>query len=99
VEFLGDGGAADDVAAFADRYLEAGAGEIEGADEAVMAAAYDDCVTRHGGSRKEECSFLKKRTKKLLFPGRGQPLSGPWKGHKSLLLLFFRKEVLAFLFL
>jgi hypothetical protein len=47
----------------------------------------------------EECSFLKKRTEKLSFPGHGHPGSRPWKGHKSLLLLFSRKEVLAFLFL
>jgi hypothetical protein len=50
---------------------------------------------------KQECSFLKKRTKKLLFlrkhtdTGHG-PAAGAAAGNKSLLLLFFRKEGLAF---
>jgi hypothetical protein len=42
--------------------------------------------------QKQECSFLKKRTKKLLLSGHGLPASGPWPETKSLLLLFFRKE-------
>jgi hypothetical protein len=41
---------------------------------------------------KARCSFLKKRTKKLLFSGHGLDASGPWPENKSLLLLFFRKE-------
>jgi fatty acid desaturase len=41
---------------------------------------------------KEECSFLKKRTKKLLFSGHGPDASRPWSENKSLLLFFFRKE-------
>jgi hypothetical protein len=46
---------------------------------------------------KEACSFLKKRTKRLLFLGQ-LPGSRPWHdiseraGSKSPLLLFFRKE-------
>ncbi len=53
---------------------------------------------------KEDCSFLKKRTKRLLFLRR-LPLHRPWPGTaaqpriKSLLLLFFRKEVLFLFFL
>jgi hypothetical protein len=50
---------------------------------------------------KQECSFLKKRTKKLLFlrkrtdTGHGLALRTAAR-NKSLLLLFFRKEGLAF---
>jgi hypothetical protein len=40
---------------------------------------------------KEACSFLKKRTKKLLPPGLSRFL-GPRPGNKNLLLLFFGKE-------
>jgi hypothetical protein len=49
---------------------------------------------------KQECSFLKKRTKKLLFPRsfpdreNSRHLSADAR-HKSLLLLFFRKEDLS----
>jgi hypothetical protein len=43
------------------------------------------------GIIKEECSFLKKRTKKLLDFGVPFPASVP-PMNKSLLLLFFRKE-------
>ena len=51
MEFLGDRGAADDVAALehADR-LPAG-GEIRGADEAVVAAADDDDVVARARAR------------------------------------------------
>jgi hypothetical protein len=43
---------------------------------------------------KQVCSFLKKRTKKLLLPAAA--LSAPRApGNKSLLLLFFRKEDLS----
>ena len=44
MEFLGDGGAAQDMPAFEYRDLQAGPGEIGGADEPVMAAADDDDV-------------------------------------------------------
>ena len=52
MEFLGDRGAAHDVAAFGDAHREARGGEIRGAGEAVVAAADDDGVeaarvTRH----------------------------------------------------
>jgi hypothetical protein len=49
-----------------------------------------------GKKPRQGCSFLKKRTKRLLFlrrsqvPGHGLDLSAG-AGHKSLLLLFFRK--------
>src|SRR5207249_4136458 len=46
-EFLGDRRAADDGAALEHPYLEAGAGEIAGADEAVVSAADDDDIVRH----------------------------------------------------
>jgi hypothetical protein len=52
--------------------------------------------------RKEACSFLKKKTKRLLLlrrshdPGHGRDLS-VGTGNKSLLLLFFRKEGLPLL--
>jgi hypothetical protein len=51
---------------------------------------------------KEECSFLKKRTKRLLFlrqhqhTGHGRP-NVKLRKDKSLLLLFFRKEDSSFL--
>ena len=48
--------------------------------------------------KKEECSFLKKRTKKLLRPGTGAAATRASR-HKSFLLLFFKKEVLLFLLL
>jgi hypothetical protein len=38
---------------------------------------------------------LKKRSKKLLFSGHGPDAWRPWPESKSLLLLFFRKEVLS----
>jgi flagellar biosynthetic protein FliQ len=41
--------------------------------------------------KKEKCSFLKKRTKKLLFRCRGLPNSTR-QNSKSFLLLFFKKE-------
>jgi hypothetical protein len=49
---------------------------------------------------KEETSFLKKRSKKLLFPRRllGAAKTGippPERGIKSFLVLFFKKERLA----
>jgi hypothetical protein len=43
------------------------------------------------GQRKEDCSFLKKRTKKLLDFGMRGPASVHTK-EQSLSLLFFRKE-------
>jgi len=51
---------------------------------------------------KDECSFLKKRTKRLLLlrklkdPGYGRP-NVKLRRNKSLLLLFFRKEDSSFL--
>jgi hypothetical protein len=49
--------------------------------------------------RERKCSFLKKRTKKLLtLWGRAVAgVSGPWAGRqsKSFLLLFFKKEDLS----
>jgi hypothetical protein len=45
-----------------------------------------------GMKTRKECSFLKKRTKKLLFSGHGPDVWRPCPEHKSLLLLFFRKE-------
>jgi hypothetical protein len=49
---------------------------------------------------KKKSSFLKKRSKKLLFLGaaaRSRPWPRSWnlRRHKSLLVLFFRKELLA----
>ena len=44
VEFLGDGGAAEDGAALEDAHGEAGFGEVAGAGEAVVAAADDDHI-------------------------------------------------------
>jgi hypothetical protein len=44
-------------------------------------------------SKKASSSFLKKRTKKLSVPAH-RPLNETATAHKSLLLLFFRKEVL-----
>ncbi len=44
VEFLGDRGAADEVAALEDQDLPAGPGEVAGAGEAIVAGAYDDDV-------------------------------------------------------
>ena len=41
VEFLGDGRAAQDAAAFEDAHGEAGFGQVTGAGEAVVAAAHD----------------------------------------------------------
>ncbi len=46
-ELLGDRRAADDRAALEHPYFETGAGEIAGADEAVVTAADDDDVVRH----------------------------------------------------
>ncbi len=46
-EFLGDRGAADERAALEHPHLETGAGEIAGADEAVVSAADDDDIVRH----------------------------------------------------
>jgi hypothetical protein len=43
---------------------------------------------------KQRGSFLKKRTKKLLFLSTRRRIE-PRQRHKSLLLLFFRKEVLS----
>jgi hypothetical protein len=51
--------------------------------------------------QKEECSFLKKRTKKLLsiVPSLGVYTGGPAAARisKSFLVLFFKKEQLPFL--
>jgi hypothetical protein len=47
--------------------------------------------------RQEESSFLKKRSKRLLVSGHGPDAWRPWLESKSFLLLFFKKEVLAFL--
>ena len=43
-DFFGDGGAAEDVTAFEHEDFLAGAGEVGGVDEAVVAAADDDDV-------------------------------------------------------
>jgi len=43
-DFFGDGGAAENVAAFEDENFLAGFGEIGSVDQAVVAAADDDCV-------------------------------------------------------
>ncbi len=48
VELLGHRRAADDVAALQHRHLQSGAGEIEGADQPVVAAADDDDVALVG---------------------------------------------------
>jgi hypothetical protein len=45
----------------------------------------------------EGCSFLKKRTKKLLFVWSRAGPTGAAPMSKSFLLLFFKKEVLSFL--
>jgi hypothetical protein len=53
--------------------------------------------------KRRSCSFLKKRTKKLLL--RSRRTESPWVGHslgatnKSFLVLFFKKEHFFFLFL
>ena len=44
MELLGHRGAADDAAALEQRHLQPGAGQVPGADQAVMAGADDDCV-------------------------------------------------------
>ena len=51
-ELFGDAGAADEVAPFEDEGLDAGLGEVVGGDEAVVAAADDDCgvTVGHGGA-------------------------------------------------
>jgi hypothetical protein len=50
-----------------------------------------------GGLEMKRSSFFeKKEPKKLLLSGHGLDRSGPWRENKSLLLLFFRKEVLSF---
>jgi hypothetical protein len=50
----------------------------------------------HGRARGggEECSFFKKRTKKLLFQGCAFPAERRDSGPKSFLLLFFKQEAL-----
>jgi serine protease Do len=52
-------------------------------------------------SLEERCSFLKKRTKKLLTVGAlgGQPPAARSQSNKSFLLLFFKKEVFFLAFL
>jgi hypothetical protein len=46
---------------------------------------------------KKACSFFeKKEPKKLLLSGHGPDRGRQWPETKSLLLLFFRKEVLSF---
>jgi len=42
--------------------------------------------------KKERPSFLKKRSKRLLFSGHGLDLSGPWLKNKSLFGSFFSKK-------
>jgi hypothetical protein len=49
-----------------------------------------------GRQQGRKCSFLKKRTKKLLYVWRNLSI-GTWPIVKSFLLLFFKKEVLSFL--
>ncbi len=44
MEFLGDGGASDDGAAFEDERLESGARQIKCGDETVVAGTDDDDV-------------------------------------------------------
>ena len=51
MEFLGDGGAADDGTAFEDERLEAGAREVKSGDEGILAGADDDDVARGHLSR------------------------------------------------
>ena len=46
MKFFGDGGTADNGAALEDEGFVAGAGEIEGGDERILASADDDDVTR-----------------------------------------------------
>ena len=48
MKFVGDGGAADLRPALEDERLESGFGEIEGGDQAVVAAADDDDVAPVG---------------------------------------------------
>ena len=58
MELLGHRRAADDAAPLQHRDLQAGAGEIEGADEAVVAAADDDDVPLvHAGNVEHGRSF------------------------------------------
>jgi hypothetical protein len=44
VEFLGDGGAADDLPALEDRHPEAGAGQVAGAGQAVVTGPDDNGI-------------------------------------------------------
>jgi len=61
----------------------------------VLLKNYDRIATKGFGSgRKGSASFLKKRSKKL-FPVGARPVDPGSKG-KSLLVLFFRKELLSF---
>jgi hypothetical protein len=46
MEFLRHRGAADDVAAFENECVQTSSCKIKGADEAVMAAADNDCIIR-----------------------------------------------------
>jgi hypothetical protein len=48
MEFLGDGSPADDRPAFDKTHLEAGTGQVKGADKAIMARADDDGVIMLG---------------------------------------------------
>ena len=51
MEFLGDGGAAEDAATLEHRHRESGRGEVAGADQAVVAAADDDGIVAGRGMR------------------------------------------------
>ncbi len=75
--------------------LVAGVGGIEAAAEQADAQPRSVAPARDGQGR-EECSFLKKRTKKLLLLGIRGPVSRTPMG-KRVLLLFFKKEDLSLL--
>jgi hypothetical protein len=64
-------------------------------DITAYVQAHHDCVIEL--ARRGIVSFLKKRTKRLLLPVptatcQPWPVTWRWRRHKSLLLLFFRKE-------
>ena len=68
VELLGHRRAADHVAALQHRHLEPGAGEVEGADEAVVAAADDDGVGLGRGAHR--ASIAEARAPSSVFSRR-----------------------------
>jgi hypothetical protein len=72
-DFFSDGGAAENVAAFEDKNFFAGFGEIRRVDQAVVAAADDDCVVmlRHAVKL-----HTNPRMKEIAETGRARQFTG-----------------------